>query len=275
MNVYALPFDAEDATLAVVGGKGANLGRMSRAGFPVPPGFFVTTEAYHAFVQANDLQAQLVALATEKAKTAEAASAAIRLLFEQGRVPPEVAAAIQSAYGQLMRVSADASPVAVRSSATAEDLPGASFAGQHESFLNVCGEQAVLDAVKRCWSSLWTPRALNYRARQGIDPSTVSLAVVVQVMVPAEASGIMFTADPISGARDEIAIDTAWGLGEAIVGGLTTPDHIVVDKATGTIKQIAIGDKAVMTVPTTTGTEEREVEASKRSRLVQRRWLNW
>lgn len=268
MTTFILSFDSSDATLAMVGGKGANLSRLTRAGFPVPLGFLITTSAYHAFVQANDLQAQILALATDKTKTVEEASAAIRRLFEHGNIPSEVAAAIQSAYAELMRASGNESPVAVRSSATAEDLPGASFAGQQESYLNVRGEAGLLDAVKRCWSSLWTPRALDYRARQDIDPSGISLAVVVQVMIPAERSGILFTANPLSGARNEIVVDAAWGLGEAVVGGLVTPDHIVADKATGAIKQIAIGDKALMTVPTATGTEERKVEASQRRAQV-------
>lgn len=234
MATFTLPFDSLDATLAVVGGKGANLSRMTRAGFPVPPGFFITTAAYRFFVQANGLQGQIVALASDKTKTVEAASTVIRQLFEQGHTPREVAAAIQEASAELMRTLGNGSPVAVRSSATAEDLPGASFAGQQESYLNVRGEGALIDAVKRCWSSLWTARAIDYRARYNIDPSGVSLAVVVQAMVPAEAAGVLFTANPMSGAREEIVLDAAWGLGDAIVSGLVTPDHIVADKATGT-----------------------------------------
>ncbi len=268
MTVFVLPFDSSDATLATVGGKGANLSRLTRAGFPMPPGFLISTTAYGAFVQANDLQTQIVGLARDQTKTVEEASTAIRQLFDKGLIPPEVVAAIQPAYAELIRVTSEASPVAVRSSATAEDLPDASFAGQQESYLNVRGEAALMEAVKCCWSSLWTARALDYRARQHIDPESVSLAVVVQAMVPSEASGIMFTANPLSGARDEIVIDAAWGLGEAIVGGLVTPDHVVIDKTTGAIKQIAIGDKAVLTVPTATGTEERQVEASKRRAQV-------
>jgi pyruvate,water dikinase len=238
-----------------------------RAGFPVPPGFLLTTGAYEAFVQANHLQKQIVDLASNEADTSETRSGAIRQLFMNGFIPPDLAEAIHHAYTALVQTVGDL-PLAVRSSATAEDLPGASFAGQQESYLNVRGELALLDAVQRCWSSLWTPRALAYRARQGIEPSTVSLAVVVQVMVPAEASGIMFTANPISGGRAEIVLDAAWGLGEAIVGGLVTPDHIVVDKVTGAIRQMIIADKAVMTEPTATGTEERPVEQSKRHAQV-------
>jgi pyruvate,water dikinase len=188
---------------------------------------------------------------------------AIRHLFANGTIPTDLAAAIDHASAELLQRAGDF-PLAVRSSATAEDLPGASFAGQQETYLNVVGTSALLTAVQHCWASLWTARALDYRTRQHIDPSSVSLAVVVQIMVPAEASGILFTANPLSGVHDEMVIDAAWGLGEAIVGGLVTPDHVVVEKATGTIKHIVVADKTVMTQPTATGTEERPVEESKR-----------
>src|SRR6266540_4438401 len=267
MNTFVLPMDSVEATLDQVGGKGTNLSRMSRAGFPVPPGFLITTTAYCDFVESNHLQKQIVDLASNQAETGETRSAAIRQLFANGAIPTDLVEAINHAYVDLIQTVGDL-PLAVRSSATAEDLPGASFAGQQESYLNVRGEAVLLDAVKRCWSSLWTPRALEYRARQNIDPSSVSLAVVVQVMVPAEASGIMFTANPINGTRDEIVIDEAWGLGEAIVGGLVTPDQVVADKVTYAIKQITIADKTVMTQPTDTGTAEHPVEESKRRAQV-------
>ncbi len=206
-------------------------------------------------------------MANNQTDASEKRSAAIRQLFVNGKMPNDLAEAINHAYADLIQIVGDL-PLAVRSSATAEDLPGASFAGQQDTYLNVHGKSALLDAVQRCWSSLWTARALDYRTRQKIDSSAVSLAVVVQVMVPAEASGIMFTANPISGARDEIVLDATWGLGEAIVGGLVTPDHIVADKITGAIKQMTIADKTVMTQPTATGTEERPVEESKRRAQV-------
>jgi rifampicin phosphotransferase len=241
-NSLILPFNSSDATLDKVGGKGMNLGLLTKASFPVPPGFLITTNAYHTFVQANNLQEQIVHLASNQADTSEKRSVAIRQLFANGKIPIDLADAVNHAYANLIRTTGDL-PLAVRSSATAEDLPGASFAGQQDTYLNVRGQSALLDAVQRCWSSLWTARALDYRLRQKIDPSAVGLAVIVQVMVPAEASGIMFTANPISGARDEIVIDAAWGLGEAIVGGLVTPDHVVIDKATGKIKQITVAAK--------------------------------
>lgn len=267
MTLFVLPFDSPDTALTAVGGKGANLSRLARAGFPVPPGFLITTAAYYAFVQANHLQKQIIDVASNEPETSETRSVAIRQLFANGSIPAGLVEAIHHAYVDLIQVVGDL-PLAVRSSATAEDLPAASFAGQQESYLNVRGEKAVLNAVQRCWASLWTARALEYRTRQQIDPANVSLAVVVQVMVPAEASGILFTANPINGARDEIVIDAAWGLGEAIVGGLVTPDHVVVDKVTGVIKEMTIADKIVMTQPITTGTEERAVEENKRRKQV-------
>jgi phosphohistidine swiveling domain-containing protein len=265
---YTLDFAATAATLPTVGGKGMNLGRLTRAGLPVPPGFFVTTAAYQAYVEAHHLQDRIFALVNDAALSSETTSAAIRQLFEQKTIPPEVVSSIQENYRTLMPAGGEPGPMAVRSSATAEDLPGASFAGQQESYLYVRGEEALLAAVKRCWASLWTARALEYRTRYGIAPGSVSLAVVIQVMIPAEMSGIMFTANPITGARDEIIVDAAWGLGEAVVGGLVTPDHIIVDKSTGAIKQVVIGDKAVMTVPTPTGTEERAVDVDRRGTQV-------
>ncbi len=143
-------------------------------------------------------------------------------------------------------------------------MPEASFAGQQDTYLNVCGEEVLLDTVKRCWSSLWTPRAMSYRARQGIDSSGVSLAVVVQQMVPANVAGILFTINPVSGDPDELVINAAWGLGEAVVGGLVTPDLLVLDKVTGRVKHVEVADKAVMTVPADEGTVEVPVDAGRR-----------
>jgi rifampicin phosphotransferase len=159
-------------------------------------------------------------------------------------------------------------PVAVRSSATAEDLPNLSFAGQQETYLNMRGEAQVLDAVKRCWASLWTARAISYRIRNHIAPTEVSLAVVVQRLVPADAAGIMFTANPMTGRHDQIMINAAWGLGEAIVGGLVTPDTLVVDKNSGTIVTSEINAKDVMTVCTPTGTHEEPVPMDRRRQAV-------
>ena len=204
---YTVWFDeVRKEDIARAGGKGANLGELSRAGLPVPPGFVVITGAYDAFVEAGGLREEIIGLASRAEDPAafEAAAEKIRALFARTGIPDDVASGIQTAYATLG--GDDDTPVAVRSSATAEDLPGASFAGQQETYLNVRGAAALLEAVKDCWASLWTARAMSYRENQGIEPTSVSLAVVVQRMVEAEAAGILFTADPVSGRRDRTAI---------------------------------------------------------------------
>jgi phosphohistidine swiveling domain-containing protein len=207
--------------LARAGSKGANLGELLRAGFPVPDGFVVTTEVYDSFVAHNRLGETITRALREEPDS----GATIRTAFERAPSPPEIERNILAAYRELGE-----GPVAVRSSATAEDLPEAAFAGQQDTFLNVIGEQALLNTVRRCWSSLWTDRAIAYRERQGIDQQMVKLAMVVQQMVPAEVSGVMFTANPVTGARDEIVIDASPGLGEAVVSGQVTPDRFVLRK---------------------------------------------
>jgi rifampicin phosphotransferase len=238
--------DLDRDAVAQAGGKGANLGDMVRAGLPVPPGFVLLTPAYRAFVAAAGLQPEVVQICGEArpddTATVEAASAAIRALFAGAAMPPEIAAATLQAYRDLGQ-----GRVAVRSSATAEDLPGASFAGQQETYLNIEGEEQLLAAVQRCWSSLWTGRAIAYRARQGIGPEEVALAVVVQRQVEAESAGVLFTANPVNGRRDQMTIDGAWGLGEAVVSGQVTPDHWVADGPTGAILEAHTAGKEVMT----------------------------
>ena len=257
---YTLSLAAPQATLEATGGKGASLARLAGAGLPVPDGFHVTTAAYRRFVKANNLQARiqeaLQRADPDRPETLDACSNAIRELFDQGDVPPEVAGAVARAYGEMPGKTPF---VAVRSSATAEDLPGLSFAGQQETYLNIHGPAEVIDAVQRCWGSLWTPRAIGYRLRHGIDQDQISLAVVVQRLVPAEAAGIMFTANPVTGARNEVVISAAWGLGEAVVGGLVTPDTLTVDKSTGRAIRTEIATKEVMTVRVNGGTGERPV----------------
>src|SRR5918995_3886149 len=256
--------------IALAGGKGANLGELNSAGLPVPPGFIVTTTAYDAFVASNAIGSAIVrrasvARATDPAAFEEVAEG-ISALFSGGKVPEEMADEIRAAYIELGKDGETA--VAVRSSATAEDLPGASFAGQQDTYLNVRGPEALLEAVKNCWASLWTARAMAYRARQGIDPETVSLAVVVQRMVEAEAAGVMFTANPANGRRNEAVVSPAWGLGESVVSGQVTPDSIVVDKDSGRVISRDTVDKEVMTVNTDSGTEERPVPEARRREEV-------
>jgi phosphohistidine swiveling domain-containing protein len=257
---YILTLADTRATLAVAGGKGASLARLTAAGLPVPAGFHVTTAAYRRFVAENALQPDILAAlkTTDAAQpaTLEAASHAIQDLFAQARMSQDIAQAIAEAYAEL---PGEAPAVAVRSSATAEDLPGLSFAGQQETFLNVRGIAAVQAAVQRCWASLWTARAIGYRLQHGIDQDAISLAVVVQTLVFAEAAGVLFTANPVTGRREQAMLTAAWGLGEAIVGGLVTPDTLIVDKATGRVLTRETGDKQVMTVRVEGGTQERPV----------------
>ena len=204
---------ARDIPLA--GGKGANLGELIRAGFAVPDGFVITTEAFHLAARAAGIDAADAAGAAERMRTIA--------------MPAEVARAIRDAYGAL------GGRVAVRSSATAEDLPEASFAGQQDTILDVEGEDAVLDAVRACWASLWNERAVAYRATHEIDAATLGLAVVVQRMVPARAAGVLFTADPLTGRRRRASIDAVAGLGDRLVSGAVNPEHYLVDTPSGKV----------------------------------------
>jgi pyruvate,water dikinase len=262
---YILALHDPQAVLETAGGKGAALARLEGAGLPVPGGFHVTTEAYRKFVAANELQPVILAALEDvdvsQPATLERASRRIRESFDRAQIPPDVAAALIHAYTAL---PGSYPAVAVRSSATAEDLPEASFAGQQETYLNVGGADAVVEATRQCWASLWTARAIGYRARQGLKVEGVALAVVVQLLVPAEAAGIMFTANPLNGRRDEAVINAAWGLGEAIVGGAVTPDSITVDKPTGRVIARETADKQVMTVRVDGGTEEQPAPDSLR-----------
>lgn len=232
-----------DDPIALVGGKSSNLGEMLRAGFPVPPGFCLTTAAYQRIASGllDDLLAELDRAGDDLGRVGVLASRA-RAIIVAAPVPVEITDAIQASYLAM----GDGVPVAVRSSATAEDLDFASFAGQQDTYLNIVGATAVQDAVRRCWASLWTDRAVNYRTTQGIDHRTVSLAVVVQTMVEAAVAGVMFTANPVTGRRGELVIDANPGLGEAVVSGAVNPDHFVVDRASSKITARTVGDRALI-----------------------------
>ena len=250
--------------LEVVGGKGQSLARMAKAGFNVPGGFVVTAAAYRSFVTTNELQEKVVSLAKPAVEDGrvsfEQASNAIQALFKQHDLSPEIAAEISQAYASL-----DDAPVAVRSSANAEDLPGLSFAGQQETYLNVRGTAEVVAAVRNCWASLWTPQAISYRHQNGIDQGSVAMAVVVQAMVPSEVSGILFTANPATGERSEIIVNASFGLGEAVVSGQVTPDTYIVDKETFNAKETVIGPKAQQIVADgSQGTRLTDVDAESR-----------
>jgi pyruvate,water dikinase len=216
MRQIILPLSDLEATLETAGGKGMSLAKMLSAGLPVPRGFHITTEAYRQFVAENlpmsHILQDLAAIDPANISALETASSHIRQLFAEGETPPQIASAIISAYAALREPATTKEvAIAVRSSATAEDLPGASFAGQQETYLNIRGTEAVLEAVKKCWASLWTARAIAYRLRNNIAQDTVALAVVVQELVAADAAGVLFTANPVNGKRDEMVINAAWG----------------------------------------------------------------
>ena len=242
-----LPFAAIDRdALAVAGGKAANLGELVRAGFSVPPGFCISTAAYNLVAADAELEPTLAALAgTQPEDTVRLAGLAMeaRSHLSDASVPDVLVRAIAEAYGELG--NGKPVPVAVRSSATAEDLPQASFAGQQDTYLNVIGAESVLDAVRNCWASLWTDRAVSYRATNGIDPHSVRLAIAVQRMVDASVAGVLFTANPVTGKRRQAVIDANPGLGEAVVSGMVNPDHFVANTATGEIIERRLGDKRV------------------------------
>ena len=239
--------DVDPTLLPLVGGKAANLGELIRAGFPVPPGACVTTEAYRQVAAKATIEFDVLAGARGEALSREATAA--RDALRSAPIPDAVARAIADAYARI----GERTPVAVRSSATAEDLPHASFAGQQDTYLHVVGQDPVLDAVRRCWASLWTERAVVYRTTNGIDHRAVRLAVVIQKMIEAEVAGVLFTANPVTGRRRQAVIDASPGLGEAVVSGAVNPDHFVVDTTSGEILERRAGDKRVEVRPVAGG----------------------
>lgn len=262
------------ADVPLVGGKGANLGEMTRAGLPVPPGFCLTAEAYRTCIRESGLEQQILAclegIRPEDPAQVEARTGEIRRLICEQPFPAEIQAQTLAAYHALAQELALSSAdlrVAVRSSATAEDLPDASFAGQQDTYLNIQGEAALLDHIRRCWASLWTARAVSYRIKQGYDHRQVALCAIVQAMIPSEVAGVMFTANPVTGNRGEEVINASWGLGEAIVSGLVTPDTVMLSKNGGTIisKQIAEKERQVEYAPGG-GTVEVEIPVEARTR---------
>lgn len=250
---------------ARVGGKGASLGELMRAGIRLPGGFVVEAAAYRAAVAAAGIGPQIAAALAEpgvpegEAEPCERASERIRALFSRVALG-ELEAALRARVEGM-------GPVAVRSSATAEDLPDASFAGQQETFLGVRGSDAVCDAVRRCWASLWTARAISYRARQGYDHAEVALAVVVQQMVEPEVAGVLFTRDPVTGNADEMLLNASWGLGESVVSGLVTPDTWRLDRKRGRVLELRIGakERRIVSIPEG-GTRTEDVPAADRAR---------
>lgn len=236
--------DTTHDALETVGGKGRSLAQMTRAGFDVPEGFLLSTAAYKDFVADNELGMRILELArpeiSDGRASFESASRSIQALITGCELSARLKAELVAAYQAL---PGNDPAVAVRSSANAEDLPGLSFAGQQETYLNVSGIEALLEAVRNCWASLWTSQAISYRNEMGIESDAVAMAVVVQVMVPADVAGILFTANPATGERGEMIVNASFGLGEAVVGGQVTPDTFIVDRSTLRPKETMIGTK--------------------------------
>lgn len=245
--MFTTSLATDQDALERVGGKGRSLSKMAREGFNVPTGFIVTTDAYRSFIADNRLQNQIVSDAKPQLKEGYPAfdhcSTVIGDKIQKATIDATIVTAIKTAYREIQAQQGKGAPVAVRSSANAEDLPGLSFAGQQETFLNVRGEDAVVAAVKDCWASLWTAQAISYRHQNGIDQDSVAMAVVVQLMVPSEVSGILFTANPASGERAEIIINGSFGLGEAVVSGQVTPDTYIINRKDLSIQQELLGPK--------------------------------
>jgi len=238
--------------IPLVGGKNANLGEMLRAKIPVPPGFAVTAQAYKEFITKTGIAEKVYKTIEEivtdlnDPKQYEEASKRIRKLIESTSMPVEIEKAVKNAYSELNEKSGLSEAfVAVRSSATAEDLPDASFAGQQETFLNVKGADDLVEKTIKCWSSLFTPRAIYYRNQKGFKHEEVLISVGVQKMVNAKAAGVIFTLNPVTGETDQIIIEANWGLGEAVVSGAVTPDDYILDKKTLKITDKRIAKKTV------------------------------
>lgn len=254
-----------------LGGKCASLVTMTEAGMPVPPGFAVTTSAYDEFKAASGLESYiertLAGLDTEDIATVDRASQAIRERICSSNVPDELRDTVISAFEELQSRFAEPVPVAVRSSATAEDLPDASFAGQQDTFLWLTTESEVREHIRQCWASLYTSRAIIYRLKNNIPEAGLSMAVAVQKMVTAKSAGVAMTLNPSTGDRSKIVIDASWGVGESVVSGHVTPDNIMLDKVMLTVVSEHIGDKHMELVPDAAhkGLIEQAVEEARRT----------
>ena len=261
--------ECDASSTSEVGGKCASLGELISIGMAVPPGFAVTTRAHDAFLARHDVREReaelLQAVDYDDLKAVAQASERLRGLVEDLELPEETAAAVRDAYERLSD-GADV-PVAVRSSALAEDSATASFAGQLQTYLWVEGADAVVEHVRRCWSGFFTPEALSYRHRQGIAAQDARMSVGVQRMVRARSAGVLFTLNPVNGDRSKIVIESTWGLGEALVAGEVDPDRFTVDKVTLDLLGTIVGGKQVEHRPDPSGggVVVSEVEADRRS----------
>lgn len=273
MNQYLAWFDEipdEDLGRSA-GGKGASLCRMSRAGLPVPQGFIARSEMFTAFMEANGLWEyvfdQIGRIDFTSNASLVSVAAEIREKIIASPMPEDMARDIVDFYS---RIGSGDQPVAVRSSGTAEDLDDASFAGQQETFLFVIGKDDVVKYIKECWASLYNDRAIFYRREKKFDERTISIAVVVQCMISAQKAGVMFTSNPITNDYDTVVLEAAWGLGEAIVSGIVTPDNLWINKHTGEIVTEYISEKETMVVRLSErgGTKEVPVPAELREAPV-------
>ncbi len=262
--------ELDKSMTSLVGGKAANLGEMTKLGIPVPPGFAITADAFREFIRRTGIADKIYSMLREIVRRGEPeeyreASRRVREMIESTPIPKDIEDEIRSAYRELCNMlGVKDVAVAVRSSATAEDLPDASFAGQQDTYLNVRGEDNVVYYVKKVWSSLFTPRAIAYRDAKGIPHDKTFMSVVVQKLVNSRSSGVMFTLDPATGDRSKIVIESAWGLGEGVVSGRVTPDVYVIDKSTMRIVEKRIADKRIAVVRDEAGlTREVALDESK------------
>jgi len=257
--------------LAELGGKCASLVSMTAAGMPVPPGFAVTTTAYDTFVESSALRSEIAnrlgEIDVDDVACIDRVSADIRAQIESRPVPEQLQHDLVEAYAALQEQMGGELPVAVRSSATAEDLPDASFAGQQDTYLWLLGLTAVCEHIRRCWASLYTSRAITYRLKNDIPEDDLSMAVAVQKMVNARAAGVAMTLDPPTGDRSKIVVDASYGVGEMVVSGEVTPDNIMLDKVMLSVVRERIGDKHAELVPDPSSRQlvEREVSQDLRS----------
>ncbi len=254
--------DKGDANIA--GGKGASLGEMTQAGISIPPGFIILASAFDKFLKQTDLNIEIDSIIKkvnhEDINSVEKASIKIRDLINDKTIPENIEKEIQKEFNKL-----NTKYVAVRSSATAEDSSIASWAGELETYLNITRKD-LLESVKKCWSSLFTPRAIFYRFEKKLNSQKISVAVVIQKMVQSEVSGICFTVHPVTEDRNQVVIEAGYGLGEAIVGGKITPDAYVIDKRNNTILDINISKQKTMITKTSKGTTKIKVLTSKQNK---------
>ena len=272
--MYVVKFeDLSKSDIGIAGGKGANLGELTQAGIPVPPGFVVTAQAYEYFMDEAGINDKVMSILDEidinDTKALQAAAEEIKKIIVEAPIPDDLVLFIREYYNELcQRVGEDDTDVAIRSSATAEDLPEASFAGQQDTFLHVAGDDEVIEYIRKCWASLFEARAIFYREENDFEHSKVYIAVVVQKMANADKAGVMFTVNPSTG--EEIAlIEGSWGLGEAVVSGDVTPDNYQVDKKNNEIINVTISDKKVIYTNDEAGTSVKvEVPEEKRKERV-------